>query len=56
MKFFIKQGGVIVIILGFGILVWSVEQQVYQNTPYLISALFLIGGLLIHIFLNRIYS
>jgi hypothetical protein len=56
MKFFIKQGGLLVIILGLGVLVWSVEQQVNQNTPYLISALFLIGGLLIHIFLNRIYS
>ncbi len=56
MRFLVKQGGVLVIILGLGVLVWSVEQSSKQNTPYLISAIFLIGGLLLHIFLNRLYA
>jgi multisubunit Na+/H+ antiporter MnhG subunit len=54
MNTFLKNFGIILIVLGVAVLSFYVMNNPTSNAPLAFAALLLIGGLSVHIILNRI--
>ncbi len=56
MNVFLKNFGIILIILGVGILAFYTVSNPVSNTPLVFAGLLMIGGIAAHIILNKIIN